>query len=108
MWGVDAATEAGKAWYNALYAHVAAWGVDSVKVDDLSQINGAYSTAEVEAIQAALRKGGRSIALSLSPGEAPIAEANLRDLWARKNHGHQKRYRAMLAGHGCVMLRVGG
>lgn len=50
----------------------AGWGVDFLKVDDIAR---PYHSAEIEAIQKAIQKTGRSIVLSLSPGEAPLNEA---------------------------------
>ena len=55
--------------HRALYA---AWGVDFIKVDDLSN---PYSDQEIEAIRRAIDKCGRAIVLSTSPGETPLAKA---------------------------------
>jgi hypothetical protein len=57
--------EAGQAWYDALYRMLAAWGVDCVKVDDLST---PYSAHEIEMIRKAIDKCGRPIVFSASPG----------------------------------------
>lgn len=69
MWGVDAGKPAGQAWYDALYAQFAAWGVDYVKCDDLSS---PYHADELEAIRRAIDKTGRPIVLSTSPGATPL------------------------------------
>jgi len=71
MWGVHGDTDAGKAWYDSIFAQYAAWGVDFVKVDDMLNPYSAppvYHQAETDAIRAAIDKTGRSIVLSLSPG----------------------------------------
>jgi alpha-galactosidase len=70
MWGVRGDTDAGKAWYDSIFAQYADWGVDFVKVDDMMNPYGgnAYHQTEVDAIRAAIDKTGRSIVLSLSPG----------------------------------------
>ena len=72
MFGVDGASAAGQAWYDSLFRQYAGWGVDFVKVDDLSR---PYHAAEIAAIRKAIDKCGRPIVFSTSPGETPIAEA---------------------------------
>ncbi len=69
MYGVDAAKAAGQAYYNALYRLYASWGVDFVKVDDLSA---PYSDGEIAAIRKALDQCGRPIIFSTSPGDTPV------------------------------------
>ena len=49
----------------------ASWGLDFVKVDDLSR---PYHRAEIEMIRHAIDRSGRPIVLSTSPGETPIEE----------------------------------
>ena len=73
MFGVDATKPAGKAWYDSIFRLYASWGVDLVKVDDLSR---PYSMAEIEAIRSAIDKTGRNIVFSTSPGATPIAQAD--------------------------------
>lgn len=72
MYGVRGDTPAGQAWYDSIFRLYAAWGVDYVKVDDLSA---PYSTAEVEAIRRAIDRCGRPIIFSLSPGPTPLSKA---------------------------------
>jgi len=72
MYGVRGDTEAGQAYYDSLLRLYASWGVDYIKVDDISS---PYHKAEVEAVRRAIDKCGRSIVLSLSPGAAPVSEA---------------------------------
>jgi alpha-galactosidase len=76
-YGVRGNTAAGQAWYDSIFGLYATWGVDFVKVDDITSNPGAtsYWADEVEAIQRAIQKSGRSMVLSLSPGETPVAQA---------------------------------
>lgn len=59
-------------YYNSIFNMYADWGVDFVKIDDLSR---PYHKAEIELIRRAIDQCGRSIVLSLSPGETPVEEA---------------------------------
>jgi alpha-galactosidase len=83
MWGVQGATAAGQAWYDALFAQYAAWGLDFIKIDDmLNNSTKAYHQAEADAIRKAVDKTGRAIVISFSPGPddpswLPSAVANL-------------------------------
>lgn len=72
MFGVNAATPAGQAWYDSILRLYAAWGVDYIKVDDLSE---PYSAGEIEAIRRAIDRCGRPIVFSLSPGPTPLSRA---------------------------------
>ncbi|MBG8553428.1 NPCBM/NEW2 domain-containing protein [Hymenobacter guriensis] len=72
MYTVVAGRPGAQEYYNSLFKLYAGWGVDFVKVDDLSL---PYHKAEVEMIRRAIDKSGRKIVLSTSPGETPIAEA---------------------------------
>jgi hypothetical protein len=62
----------GQAWYDSCARLWASWGVDYIKVDDLSR---PYHTAEVELIRNAIDHCGRSIVFSTSPGETPVEDA---------------------------------
>ena len=87
MFGVDATTGAGKAWYAAIAGQYAAWGVDYIKCDDISNLQRgkAYDAEEIEALSTALKNSGRSIVLSLSPGATPLNQgshvARFANLW---------------------------
>ena len=48
------------------------WGVDFIKVDDISRPYNEIQQAEIEAIREAIDKTGREIVLSLSPGATPV------------------------------------
>ncbi len=73
MYGVDATTPAGQAYYDSIFALYAAWGVDYVKVDDISRPYNDVQKAEIQAIRRAIDKTGRPIVLSLSPGATPLS-----------------------------------
>jgi alpha-galactosidase len=64
MYGVQD-NAAGQAWYDSEYKLFASWGLDFVKVDDLSV---PYHKAEIEMIRKAIDKSGRAIVFSTSPG----------------------------------------
>jgi hypothetical protein len=61
-------------YYNSIFELYASWGLDFVKVDDLS--SPIYFTEEVEMIRKAIERTGRKIVLSTSPGETPIDHAS--------------------------------
>jgi hypothetical protein len=71
MFGVNS-NAAGQAWYDSCARLWAGWGVDYIKVDDLSE---PYHFAEVEMVRRAIDRCGRSIVFSTSPGETPFADA---------------------------------
>lgn len=72
MYGVDMSKPGAQAYYDSLYALFASWGVDYLKVDDISRPYDSVQQAEIEAIRKAIDKTGRPIVLSLSPGETPL------------------------------------
>ncbi len=82
MCGVDMQRAGAQEYYDSIISMYADWGVDFIKTDDIAR---PYHAAEIEAIQSAIQKTGREIVLSLSPGEAPLSEAeHLRshaDMW---------------------------
>ena len=63
---------AGQAWYDSCAQLWASWGVDYIKVDDLSQ---PYHAAEIAMIHRALAKTGRPIVFSTSPGPTSTIHA---------------------------------
>lgn len=81
MYGVDASKPGAQAYYDSIFRLYAQWGVDYVKVDDIASSNIVMNgelypyAAEIELIHNAIRDCGRPIALSLSPGPAPIQAA---------------------------------
>jgi hypothetical protein len=72
MYGVDMNKDGAQQYYDSLYALFASWGVDFVKVDDISRAYDEVQKAEIEAIRKAIDKSGRPMVLSLSPGDTPI------------------------------------
>ncbi|MDQ8184191.1 glycoside hydrolase family 27 protein [Pelagicoccus sp. SDUM812002] len=72
MYGVDMSKEGATEYYDSLYKLYASWGVDYVKIDDISRPYDSIQQAEIEAIRNAIDKTGRPIVLSLSPGETPL------------------------------------
>ncbi|WPU93134.1 glycoside hydrolase family 27 protein [Mucilaginibacter sabulilitoris] len=72
MYTVVAGKPGAQEYYNSLFELYASWGIDFVKVDDLSR---PYHGPEVEMIRKAIDKTGRKILLSTSPGETPIESA---------------------------------
>jgi hypothetical protein len=75
MYGVDMAQPGAQAYYDSVFALFASWGVDFVKVDDMSRPYFEHQ-AEVEAVRTAIDHSGRPMLLSLSPGETPLAAAD--------------------------------
>ncbi len=63
--GVDGAQE----YYNSILDLYAEWGVDYIKVDDLSR---PYHDGEIEMLRNAIDQTGRPIVLSMSPGATPL------------------------------------
>jgi alpha-galactosidase len=61
---------AGQAYYDSIARLYASWGVDLIKVDCIAF--GPYKGNEIRMLSTALGKTGRPIALSLSPGPAPL------------------------------------
>ena len=68
-WGV-ADNEAGQAYYDSMLKLYAGWGLDYIKVDCVS--DHPYRPTEIKQIAAAIRKTGRPIVLSLSPGPTQL------------------------------------
>ncbi|WP_294263058.1 glycoside hydrolase family 27 protein [uncultured Sphingomonas sp.] len=75
MYGVDMKRPGAQAYYDSVFALYAGWGVDFVKMDDMSRPYDAHA-AEIEAAHLAIRRTGRPMMLSLSPGETPVARAD--------------------------------
>ena len=59
-------------YYNSILELYSSWGVDFIKVDDLSR---PYHEAEINLIRNAIDRTGHPIVLSTSPGETPIDKA---------------------------------
>lgn len=72
MYSVDYKKTGAQEYYNSLFDLYALWGLDFVKVDDLSS---PYHKEEIEMIRKAIDRTGRKIVFSTSPGETPIEDA---------------------------------
>ncbi len=75
MYGVDMSKPGAQDYYDSVFSLIASWGVDFVKVDDMSRPY-AQNEPEVEAVRRAIDRSGRAMVLSLSPGETDIREAD--------------------------------
>ncbi len=73
MYGLDMSKPGAQQYLNSLLDLYAQWGVDFIKVDDLSR---PYHAAEIEGYRKAIRLCGRPIVLSLSPGETPLKDSS--------------------------------
>jgi hypothetical protein len=71
-WGIRD-NEAGQAYYDSMLRLYASWGVDFLKVDCIS--DHPYRPTEIRQIAEAIRKTGRPILLSLSPGPTQMEHA---------------------------------
>ena len=70
MYGVDTTKPGAQEYYNSVINLVAGWGVDYIKIDDLSR---PYHQGEIEAIRKAIDLCGRPIVFSTSPGATPLS-----------------------------------
>ncbi|MBN2843918.1 MAG: NPCBM/NEW2 domain-containing protein [Sedimentisphaerales bacterium] len=70
MYGVDMSKPGSQEYYNSVIELVAGWGVDYIKIDDLSR---PYHQAEIEAVRKAIDRCGRPIVFSTSPGATPLS-----------------------------------
>ena len=66
-YGLDHGHPGAQAYYDAQVAQFARWGVDFVKADDML---GPYHADDIAAYATAIRRSGRDIVLSLSPGRS--------------------------------------
>lgn len=74
MYGVDMRKPGAQTYYDTVFKLYASWGVDFVKMDDMSRPYDDHAP-EIEAAHKAIQSTGRPIVLSLSPGETPVARA---------------------------------
>ena len=83
MYGLKCDLPAARAYYESIFCLYADWGVDFVKCDDIAR-EYPHCRREIEIISEAAGSCGREIVLSLSPGPAPLEQAE-----------HLKRYANM-------------
>ena len=81
MWGVDTTQPGAQAYYDSIAELYASWGVDFIKADDMG--SHLYQPAEIKALALAIRKTGRAMVLSISPGPAPLSESEFFEKYAQ-------------------------
>ena len=74
MYGLKCENSGAADYYNSIFNLYAEWGVDFVKCDDIAR-EYPHAAREIELISDACRNCGRDIVLSLSPGPAPLDQA---------------------------------
>ena len=72
MYGLDMQKPGAQEYLNSLLRLYADWGVDLIKVDDLSR---PYHQAEIEGYRKAIEACKRPVVLSISPGETPLKDS---------------------------------
>jgi hypothetical protein len=81
MWGVDTTKPGAQAYYDSIAELYASWGVDFIKADDMG--SHLYQPAEMKALSVAIGKTRRPMVLSISPGPAPVSEAEFFEKYAQ-------------------------
>jgi hypothetical protein len=81
MWGVDMTKPGAQAYYDSIADLYASWGVDFIKADDMGSHK--FQPAEIKALSQAIKKTGRPMVLSISPGPAPIDQAGFFERYAQ-------------------------
>lgn len=72
MYGINMSKKGAQEYLNSLLDLYSEWDTDFIKVDDIAR---PYHAAEVEGYHKAIQQTGKSIVLSISPGETPVAQA---------------------------------
>ena len=83
MYGLRCDLPQAAAYYDSIFRLYASWGVDFIKCDDIAR-EYPHCQREIELISESCRNCGRDMVLSLSPGPAPLEQAE-----------HLKRYANM-------------
>ena len=73
MYGLNMEHPGAQAYLDSMFELYASWGLDFVKVDDLSR---PYYSTEIEGYRKAIDKCGRKIVFSTSPGATTITQAD--------------------------------
>ncbi|WP_206106656.1 glycoside hydrolase family 27 protein [Ilyomonas limi] len=73
MYGLDMNKKGAQEYLNSILNLYASWGVDFIKVDDISR---PYHKAEIEGYSKAIAQCGRLMVLSISPGATPVADSS--------------------------------
>lgn len=71
-YSIDCTKPGAQEYYNSIIDLYASWGVDFIKVDDLSR---PYHDGEIALLRNAIDRCGRPIVLSMSPGATPLEKA---------------------------------
>jgi len=80
-YGTDPSKPAAQAYYDSIARLYASWGVDLIKADCIS--SRPYKGDDIRMLSMALRKTGRPILLSLSPGAAPVEKIDEMRVYAQ-------------------------
>ena len=80
-YGTDPSKPAAQAYYDSTARLYASWGVDLIKADCIS--SRPYKGDDIRMLSMALRKTGRPILLSLSPGAAPVEKIDEMRVYAQ-------------------------
>ena len=72
MYTIDTLKQGAQEYYHSIFKLYASWGVDYVKVDDLSR---PYHQGEIGMIRKAIDQSGRPMVFSTSPGATPLEKA---------------------------------
>jgi hypothetical protein len=84
MYGVDVTKPGGQEYYDSIVQQYAAWGTDFIKADDMFGFAaGGDHSSEIEALGKAIKKSGRPIVLSLSPGTRDASKVEAFSKWAQ-------------------------
>ena len=95
-WGV-ADNAAGQAYYDSMMKLYAGWGLDYIKVDCIS--DHPFRPTEIRQIAEAIRKTGRPIVLSLSPGPTAVEHADFVGKYAQLWRISDDHWDVWTAGH---------
>lgn len=71
MWGVNMEKTGAMEYYDSVFELFAEWGLDFVKIDDISY---PFHEAEIKAVNQAIQKTHCPMVISLSPGPTPVSE----------------------------------
>lgn len=71
-YSIDCRKPGAQEYYNSIFNLYAEWGVDFIKIDDLSR---PYHDGEIALIRNAIDQCGRPMILSMSPGATPLGKA---------------------------------
>lgn len=75
MYGLETNQKGAQKYYDSIFELYSMWGVDFIKCDDICRYDMPSAKKEIEMLHEAIKRCGRPIVLSLSPGAALIEEA---------------------------------